>query len=274
VNHVSLDYAGSMDAYRRLLGGVAFRTWEIPEQGTTNALVTVGDACIELFGASDHEKPLGRWAVRRGLGAWHSLEWTIPSQAEADDILRDWGIRVTDRVDGAYTFTHPRDCHGICLELTEHHFPDDPRDDVAVHPQPGWFRDDQPLGITGLAGIRVLSTDASASADWLAELTGTERGAERELPRAGGRGVAVDLPGHTIEFVQPVGAGELADAAAEGGPRILSVAFGVVDLAAATTHLHDQATSTLAGLEEGSIRLDPVATHGAVVELVARPSAG
>lgn len=268
VNHVAVGGQEPLDAYRRILGGVAFSEWALPEQGTANALVTVSDTCVELFGATDLEMALGRWAARRGLGGWHSLEWTIPSQHEGDDILRDRGIRVTDRVEGAYTFTHPRDCHGICIELTEHHFPNDPRDDAGVPPQPGWFRDEHPLGLTGLAGIRVSSPDAAASAEWLASLTGTDVGATRQLPGLVGRGTAVPLPGHTIEFVEAMGEGPLADFAERGGPRIHSVAFGVIDIAAAADHLASLGVATAPGAEEGSRQLDPAATFGATVELV------
>jgi hypothetical protein len=268
-NHVSNDPAATRDVYDRIFGGWSFREWAQPEHGTANALITLSDTCIETFAVTDPASPLGRWAGRQGLGAWHSIEWTIPSQDEGDEILRERGIRITDRAEGAYTYSHPRDCHGLCLELTEAHFPDDPRDDPSHDRQPAFWAERHPLGITGLACIRVSAHDATASAEWLADLTGADVGPLLDRPGLGARGVAVALPGHTVELVSPTGDGPMADFLADGGERIHALSYRVRDLDAARAHLASLGVATRPGSVEGSLHLDPAHTQGARFELTA-----
>jgi hypothetical protein len=266
-NHVASSYDASKDAYERIFGGYFFREWGQPEHGTKNALITVSDTCLELFGVTDPEQPLGRWATRQGGGAWHSIEWTIPSQDEGDDILREHNIRITDRTPGGYTFTHPRDCHGICLELTEAHFADDPREDPSREGQPAFWADEHPLGITGLACIRVTAKDAMESADWLTGITGVDVGYDRPRAVVGGRGVGVPLPGHTIEFIEPAGDGAIQQLVAERGERIHSLSYTVKDLDAAREHLRSIGVATEPGTVERSLHIDPAVTQGALFEL-------
>jgi hypothetical protein len=268
-NHVSNDYDATKRAYQQVFDGWFFREWAQPEHGTTNALITLSDTCIEVFSVTDPGSPLGRWAGRQGLGGWHSLEWTIPSQDEGDEILRQRSIRITDRAEGAYTYSHPRDCHGLCLELTEHHFADDPRDDPGHPRQPTYWRDEQPLGVTGLACIRVSAADATVSAEWLADLTGTDVTYERARPGLGARAAGVALAGHTIEFVSPVGTGPIEAFLASGGERIYGLSYQVADLEGARAHLAKAGVAVSAGSHEACLEIDPAVTQGARFELTA-----
>jgi hypothetical protein len=107
------------------------------------------------------------------------------------------------------------------------------------------------------------------SAEWLADITGTD--VTYDLPRPGlaGRGVGVALPGHTIEFVSPTGEGPMTEFLAGGGERIHSLSYAVADLAAARAHLDSVGVATLAGSVDAAVLLHPDATEGARFELTA-----
>jgi catechol 2,3-dioxygenase-like lactoylglutathione lyase family enzyme len=249
------------------LGAETFREWEEPDFGGRNALWLVAGTCVELFAPAKPDGVIGQWIQRNGSG-WHSLEWTVPSLDEALTILGDRGIRVTEHVAGSYAFTHPKDCHGISLELTEHHFPDDRRDESGwVPPAAG---KGNPLGIAGPVAIGVASHDPEAAATWLSELTGVAEVQSEERVPMNTRAAAVSFPDHVVEFVTPLVTPatdqHLADFLRDRGERIFSVAFPVADLYEA------RAALTLRGVRfvqfgRSTLVLPPTTTGGARIEL-------
>ncbi len=263
LNHVVDDYAKARALYGNVFGADIFREWDEPHAGSANALLLVADTCLELFGVNDPDGVVGRWASRHGQG-WHSLEWTLPSFEQAVEVTSALGIALTERVEGAYLFTHPRDCHGICLELTAAHFADDARDVQGW--EPTYWRDEHPLGIDGSPCIRVSSHGALDAARWLASLTGREVDYDERRPQLVGRAVGVHLAGHSIEFVEPEAEGPLSRFLEARGERIHSVSLPVRDLSSALGHLEDMGVGVLPG-QDGSRFIDPVATCGGLVEL-------
>jgi hypothetical protein len=269
--HVASSYESAKESYQRIFGGHFFREWTFPEHGTANALITLSDTCIELFGITDPSSLLGRWAGREGLGGWHSIEWTVPSMPEAEETLAERSIRITDRLEGAYTYTHPRDCHGLCLELTEGHFDDDPREDPTNGPQPEHWLGEHPLGISGIHCLRVSAHDALRSAEWMADFVGLDVAYDLRDDGLGARLVGVELPDHTIEFASPLGDGPLADALEARGERILGVVYSVRDIAAAEEHLRSVGAASVPGprADGRCLEISADATCGARFELVA-----
>lgn len=129
INHFTRDCGTTLAVLRDGFGGRAFSEWETPAAGSYNALVSLGPACVELFAPRDSALAVGQWLARRPAG-WHSLEWTVPDLDDAARELKTAGIRITERTDD-YLFTHPKDLHGLALELTWHRFAGDPREEGA-----------------------------------------------------------------------------------------------------------------------------------------------
>jgi methylmalonyl-CoA/ethylmalonyl-CoA epimerase len=249
------------------LGAVPFREWEEPDFGGRNALWLVAGTCVELFAPTRPDGAIGRWIERNGSG-WHSLEWTVPSLDEALAVVADRGIRVTDHVAGSYAFTHPKDCHGISLELTEHHFAGDRRDEPGWAPPPAG--ETNPLGIVGAVAIGVASHDPEAGAKWLADLTGVSEVQSEERVPMNTRAASVGFADHVVEFVTPLVTPatdqHLADFLRDRGERIFSVAFPVADLYEA------RAALTLRGVRfvqfgRSTLVLPPATTGGVRIEL-------
>jgi hypothetical protein len=241
VNVYAADHERVQGYQVRVLGGRPFREWEEPASGGRNALVRIAGTVVENFSPTRPDGAIGRWLARHGSG-WHSLEWTVPSLDEALATLRARGIRITEHVEGAYAFTHPRDCHGISIELTERRFPGDLRDRAGWSPPARG--EENPLRIAGPVGIAVASRDPGTAATWLADLTGAVdvRTGRPGGPDAGS--VSVAFPDHVIEFRAPVmhSAGDpLADFLRVKGERIFAVSFPVADLAAARAALSGSA---------------------------------
>ena len=49
--------------------------------------------------------------------SWHSFEWKVPDLAAAKEVLDSKGIRLGTYVEGAFLMTHPRDTHGMIIEM-------------------------------------------------------------------------------------------------------------------------------------------------------------
>jgi len=264
LNHVVENYDAGKNLYAEVFGATVFREWEEAHAGSLNALLLVSDTCFELFGVTDPHGAVGSWMGRQGQG-WHSLEWTLPSFEQAVEVTTALGIRLTERVEGSYVFTHPRDCHGLCLELTAAHFPGDQRD------EPGWaptfWSDEHPLGITGIPCLRVSARDAEAAATWLATVTGSAVSYDQPRPGLAARAVGVELPGHCIEFVEPSGDGVMAAFVEARGERIHSISFPVRHLDGALAYLEGAGVGVIAGSSEEARYLDPASTCGGLIEL-------
>jgi catechol 2,3-dioxygenase-like lactoylglutathione lyase family enzyme len=250
INHAMPLYDKARQFYVDDLGADVFSEWEIAAQGTRNALLLVADACIELFAPTGELGGMAAWVARYG-GGWHSLEWTVSDLPAAVAAVEQRGIRLTD-VTPAYVFTHPKDCHGLCLELTPARFPGDERDE----PEWGARRAEDPvpvgaLGIVGLDCIRVSAPDAEAAASWLTELTGQPVASERRLDHLDARAVRVDFHDHAIEFAEPDGDGPMAEFVASNGARIHAVCFRAAGVGG-----------------DDVVVLDPIRTQGARIELI------
>jgi hypothetical protein len=238
VNTFAADHDEVAGYHARVLGAQTFMEWEEPDHGGRNALWRIAGTVVEIFSPTRPDGAIGQWVDRNGSG-WHSLEWSVPSLDAAIGTMRERGIRITDHAEGRYAFTHPKDGHGISLELTEHHFPGDLRD------QPGWTPasagDENPLGIVGPAVISVASNDPAAAARWLVDLTGAPGIHQEERRYTNTRSAAVALADHVIEFVAPLVTPtvdhRLADFLRDKGERIFSVGFTVADLYAARAWL-------------------------------------
>lgn len=260
VNHFTDDYDATMAFYRDVLGGQPFREWEEKNFGARNALLTVGPLCIELF-SPVKDGAIARSIASHGAG-WHSMEWTVPDLAPAIEVVKQEGLRITDRTD-SYVFTHPKDFSGLCLEVTHHTFEEDPRGGSG--PLPGAGTGPDVLGFAGSPEVLVATKDLDAASARMASLTGRET-ETRVHPDLHGIGRGVAFGDHLVEHigVDETGAGSVADRLAEHSEGIMAVVLPVNDIEHVGALLRERGVAEANLLSsEGVLWVLPAANQGA-----------
>jgi methylmalonyl-CoA/ethylmalonyl-CoA epimerase len=109
------DLEAAIERYTTLFGLRVHHRGESREFGFKNAILPTGIGHIELLQPTDPDKAVGKFLARHGEGVYlvgfESAD--IPGAVKA---LRDRGARVeSPRPDLAWV--HPRDCHGLFVEL-------------------------------------------------------------------------------------------------------------------------------------------------------------
>jgi hypothetical protein len=271
LGHVNLfadDYDAVLDVHRNLFGADVFSEWEEKDFGGRNALWLIGGTCLEMFAATEPDKAIGRWLAKNGPG-WHSLEWTVPSLDDAISTIIERGIRITDSSAGHYVFTHPKDLHGVCLELTSHHFDNDRRDSVGW--QPSYWSVEHPLSITGQVTIKIASNQPELAATDVAALVGRDVYTHESVPlNSVSHGIA--FLDHRLEFVgSRTGSSEdlVGGFLARRGERMYCTTFGVSDFDRARQYLAQQDVR-FTQWGRSSLLIASEFTHGALIELAAK----
>ena len=162
LNIVHEDYEATVEHYRRLFGGVVVfdrlqPTWHA-------CLMDVGGVLFEIF------VPNNFFLHTRYGPHYLGVEYQVADMAAVRETLAARGIRIARDLDVA-VHTHAADCHGVSLEFFDDSFHDN--EDLLDRPlQPAaHWRDDHPLGFTGLRGYTVAVADmASALPDFQAVL--------------------------------------------------------------------------------------------------------
>ncbi len=128
----AIDHVGF--AVRDLDAAIAFyaRTFGLPlvheesneEQGVREAMVAIGDSCIQLLAPLRPDSPIGKFLERNGEGI-QQVAFRVVDVDVAGQRLRDAGLRLLYDVPKRGTagsrvnFVHPKDCGGVLVELVE-----------------------------------------------------------------------------------------------------------------------------------------------------------
>lgn len=257
LNHVNIvveDFDASVQTFEQLLG--ASFVSDIPQQEWHAGLITISDAIFELFSPY-------QWLTNAKYGPHYvGAEYTIPDVAEARSILLERGIRLVRDVQVA-VHTHPADTFGIAMELYAGNF----------HTRsPEWFkpveywRDEHPLGLTGLTRVSAAVTDADAAVKFFGELFGGV--VEYEATRTGGaaRAVGVRFGDSVLEFLTSTGPGSVAEFVSRYGDSVRATVFGVADLDRASAYFTERGVALRPGDDEASFFVDPEHTRGVLFE--------
>ncbi len=267
VNQFANDYDHVLKFYRDVFDAEVCLEFKEPDFGGANAVYLAGAACFEVFAATSPDLAIGN-SIKRFGQRWHSLEWTVPSLDEAIEVAKERGLRITDQSAGNYIFLHPRDCQGLCLELSPHFFDNDPRGEDDWDPTMG--ANTNPVGLVSGPTITLCVPDAEASVVWMSELT--QREPSETHAGTAMNSYAIDFNDHIIEFVTPTyspSEAGIKTALDARGPSIYAVTLPVKSLAAATTVLQSKGLTVTEILapESTLLALDEAATDGARIQL-------
>jgi catechol 2,3-dioxygenase-like lactoylglutathione lyase family enzyme len=246
INAIADGYADTVSHFRDRLGFQV--NMEIPDggDGTEACLLTLGRVMFEFFCPKERsDKGQGRLLDRYG-DQYIGIEYQVPDVAAAREVCSAQGVRIIND-NGHVFFTYPGSCLGISFELWngDWHAPQgDYFDDV--RPAEYW-RDEHPLGVTGLARLSVAVEDLDDAINTLQALTGAPLLTKVDRPHAGAQGAQLQVGDAVFELLAPTGDGAVADYLARYGPRIRATVFRVADLGRAERHLTDQGFTLVAG---------------------------
>ena len=94
------------------------------EQGVREAMLGVGDSCIQLLAPLRPDSPIGKFLERQGPGI-QQVAYAVDDIEVAADRLRAAGVRMlydtpkTGTAGSRVNFAHPMDCGGVLVELVE-----------------------------------------------------------------------------------------------------------------------------------------------------------
>jgi methylmalonyl-CoA/ethylmalonyl-CoA epimerase len=110
------DLDAAIERYGRLFGLKVHRRGESKEFGFKNAILPTGIGHIELLQPTDPDKAVGRFLAKHGEGVYLvGFECKdIPGSVER---LKKQGVKVDHRADKDIAWVHPRDAHGVFVEL-------------------------------------------------------------------------------------------------------------------------------------------------------------
>jgi catechol 2,3-dioxygenase-like lactoylglutathione lyase family enzyme len=272
LNHVNAIVDGYDSAVEHFVGRIGFQfnmTVGNPGEGVDACLVSLGPVIFELFAPRQRtERGQGRLLALYGdhyIGA----EYQVADLAVAREACAAGGLRILTDL-GHVFFTHPRDCFGFSWELWDGDW-HAPRPDVfssfvPLHPDAYW-RDEHPLGVTGLACLRLAVPDLEEAVARFDRVFGAAVTYRDARPAIGAEAAGVDVGGTVIELLRPTGPGELRSFLERYGPRLRSTVFEVADLDQAQRHLESAGIPLVDGDDAKSRLLAPEHNHGLRMEL-------
>lgn len=125
IDHVGVavdDLEQARGLFQQLLG-VSGGVEDIPTEQVRVAMLELGGSRLELLEPTADDSPVGRFLDRQGEGV-HQVAFGVDDIEAALSRAEDLGIRVLGDVrEGAggtkVCFLHPKDCHGVLVELVE-----------------------------------------------------------------------------------------------------------------------------------------------------------
>lgn len=233
---------------------------DMPQTEWHACLVETGQVIFELF--VPHQ-----WLTNARYGPHHvGLEY----QADVDQVraaIAERGIRITRDI-GIAVHTHPADCFGVAFEFYGGYFHDN---DWALlgggkMKSPAYWRDEHPLGLTGLKAYTVAVHDIDAADKFFRSFVGGEPVYEAARPAVAGRAIGLQVADAVVELVTPTGGGELQRHLHRYGDGIRSTVFGVRDIAQARRYFTERGMETIEGSLPNSIAVPAESNLGVIFE--------
>ena len=262
INQVLVDFDEANAHYERCFGALEYMNSYEETQDRDASLFLIGSTCVELFRPRGPESLLGQNHARFG-DSWHSFEVKVDDLEAAKAAFEERGVRITTYWPNAFFMVHPKDAHGLLFEVCCVEMENDPR------LEPNWTSspwEEGPLGIVGLRALTAVVRDLGAASAFLADLLGHEPVATAH--HQGLARTATFLLGDThLEIQEPDGDdGPVAAYLKRWGPRMRSLDFSVLDVAAAAAHLESKGLTIIDGDLSGWRAVDPAENYGVLYQ--------
>lgn len=261
VNHINVvleDFDAGIAHFRQLYGADFFADYPLPEWHA--GLVEIGRGIIEVF------TPPSFLLNSRYGPHYLGIEYQADLQ-QVREVIAQQGLRIARDI-GMALHTHPADSLGIAFEFYDGEFHDREWPLLGggkMRPASYW-REQHPLGLSGLKGYSVAVDDLDAAAAFLRRFFGAE--VSQRGRRSGLRANLAELTvaDATIELLAPDGAGPLQDHLHRHGPGIRSTVFGAKDLEQARRYFEQRGVRPVSFGEAGRFAIPPEQNLGLLFE--------
>jgi catechol 2,3-dioxygenase-like lactoylglutathione lyase family enzyme len=253
VNHINVvleDYDTMVGHYQRRFDGT--NVLDLPQTAWHACLMDVGRVIFELFAPSEFFLHIG-------------IEYQVEDLDAAREVLAARGIRVAREL-GVALHSHPADCHGVSLELFGGYFHDNEAVLTAPMRPAEYWRDEHPLGLTGLERLTVAVTDLSAAVDDFRSVFECEVVYEEPRAAVAGTSVGLRFADAVLELIAPDGDGPLQQHLIRHGEGIRSTGFGVRDLEQARGYLRDRGFEVGPGTAPDTLAIPAEQNLGVIFE--------
>ena len=264
INLCTRDFDASMDHFQKLFG--AQFVHDIPAPQWHAVLLYMGGLLFELF-VPEH------WLLNARYGAhWVGLEYQIGDVAETRRNLQGRGLGLVRDI-GIAIHSEPEECFGVALEFYDRSFfSDDPVTWIEPLKPASYWRDEYPIGYTGLARYSIAVGDHESALHFYDDLFDLKVIYEQHRPRLNARVSSIQLADTVVELLSPTGPGPIADQLHRYGDGMRSVVFGVADLDRTARHFADHGITLVPGDRDDTLAIRPADNLGVMMEFSADTS--
>jgi len=260
VNHLNALVENREDslAHFRDLYGAQFLL-DLPESEA--CLITIGTVIFELF------IPQNFLLHARFGPNYNGLEYQVADMGEARKALRARGIRIVEDAEVAF-YTHPADTFGVGMEFYHRNFHTEGIPNGYLEPiKPiDYWRDEHPLGCTGLKRYSLVVADIEAASRFFQECMGATILYEGPRPEVGARVVGLDLAGTVAELLAPLEDGVMQRHLARYGDGLRSTVLEVRNLQQAQTYFAERGITLQPGDAPDTLAIRPEDNRGLLFE--------
>jgi catechol 2,3-dioxygenase-like lactoylglutathione lyase family enzyme len=262
VNHLNVLVEGFDDsvAHFRDLYGAQFLL-DMPEAEAPYCLIAIGTVIFELF------IPQNFLLHARFGPTYNGLEYQVPDTGDARKALQARGIRIVGDIEVAF-YTHPADTFGVGFEFYHRNFHTEGIPNGYLEPiKPvDYWRDEHPLGCTGLKRYSLVVGDLEAATKFFQDIMGAIILYEESRPAIGAHAVGLDLAGTVAEVLTPIRDGVVQRYLARYGDGLRSTVFAVRDLQQAKTYFTDRGITLQHGDAPDTLAISPEDNRGLLFE--------
>ena len=261
VNHMNVvleDVAVSVAHFQKVFGADLLA--DMPQKELHAYLVEMGRVIFEGF--VPHEYLL---TARYGPH-YVGIEYQADME-EVREAIASHGVRIVRDI-GIALHTHPADCFGIAFEFYDGYFHDREWELFGGKKMKTaeYWRDEHPLGLTGLKAYTVAVRDIDAAGAFMQSFLSAEPVYEEARPAVQGRAVGFQVADAVLELLTPTGGGELQRHLDRYGDGIRSTVFGVRDIEQAKGYFTDRGIGLVPGAAPNSIAIPAEANLGVMFE--------
>lgn len=259
INAVVESFDDSVAYLRDVYGAQLVR--DMPRNEWHAGLITIGTVIIELFAPNEY-------LLNARLGPHYvGLEYQVPDVSEARQAVHAAEKRIIRDLGGAF-HVHPADAFGVALEAWDGNFhqvpPPVPFLEL-INPIEYW-RDEHPLGCTGLKRYSIAVADLDRAAEFFRNFVGAKVLYEEPRPAVGARAVGLEIADSVAELISPTSDGYIERYLARYGDGIRSCVFSVRDLEQARSYLAGRGLELQAGDAEDTFAVAPTDNQGLLFE--------